>query len=139
MPFSSHFQGVSSPISSARIGAGMSIIIAGALDFPIDQAERAIVEGRQFIEASLKEPGCIYYAWTLDPLTPGRVYVLEEWTSQTALEGHFADASYWGMRNHLQNYGLIGSSVKKYRFDLSERVYDDEGKPRADFFTTQTA
>lgn len=117
----------------------MPIIIAGTLDFDVDQTERAIVEGRQFIEASLKEQGCIYYAWTLDPLTPGRVYVFEEWTSQAALEGHFADASYWGMRGHLQNYGLRTSSVKKYRCDLSEQVYDDDGKARADFFTTEVA
>lgn len=117
----------------------MTIIIAGTLDFEPDQAKRAITEGRQFIEASLREPGCIYYAWTLDPLIPGRVYVFEEWTSQQTLEGHFNDTSYWGMRDHLAKYGLRTSSVKKYRFDVSEQVYDDEGKPRADFFTGAAA
>lgn len=113
----------------------MPIIIAGTIDFDPEQAERAIVEGREYIAASLKEEGCIYYAWTLDPLLPGRVYVFEEWTSQSALEGHFNDTSYWSMRDHLANYGLRASDVKKYRCDLSEQVYDDEGKPRADFFT----
>lgn len=113
----------------------MSIIIAGTLDFDPDKAEATILNARPFIEASLREPGCIYYAWTLDPLTPGRVYVYEEWTSQEALEGHFRDDSYWKMRDHVTNGGLRTSSVKKYRFDLSERVYDDEGNPRADFFT----
>lgn len=117
----------------------MSIIIAGPIDFEPEHAERAIVEGRDFIAASLKENGCIYYAWTLDPLTPGRVFVFEEWTDQAALEGHFNDASYWGMRDHLNGFGLRKSAVKKYRFDKSERVYDDEGKPRADFFTEDEA
>lgn len=117
----------------------MSIIIAGTIDFDPDQAERAIVEGRGFIEASLKEEGCIFYAWTLDPLVPGRVYVFEEWTSQAALEGHFRDDSYWGMRGHLGRYGLRTSKVKKYRSVESEPVYDDEGKPRADFFTAAGA
>ena len=113
----------------------MPIIIAGTIDFDPELAERAIVEGRELIAASLREEGCIFYAWTLDPLMPGRVYVFEEWTSQATLEGHFNDKSYWGMRDHLANYGLRASSVKKYRFDLSEQVYDDKGTPRADFFT----
>lgn len=117
----------------------MTIIIAGTLNFEPEQAERAIVEGREFIEASLREPGCSYYAWTLDPLIPGRVYVFEEWASQQALEGHFNDTSYWGMRDHLTKYGLLNSSVKKYRFDASEQVYDEEGTPRADFFTGNNA
>ena len=117
----------------------MPIIIAGTLDFDPAQAERAITEGREFIEASCREDGCIYYAWTLDPLVPGRVYVFEEWTSQAALEGHFNDKSYWGMRDHLANYGLRTSDVKKYRFDVSERVYDEGGNPRADFFTGAAA
>lgn len=117
----------------------MPIIIAGTLDFDPGQAERAIVEGRAHIEASLREAGCSYYAWTLDPLVPGRVYVFEEWASQQALEGHFNDTSYWGMRDHLASYDLRTSNVKKYRFDVSEQVYDDKGVPRADFFTGATA
>lgn len=117
----------------------MPIIIAGTLDFDPEQAERAIVEGKPYIEASLREQGCLFYAWTLDPLTPGRVYVFEEWTSQKTLEGHFRDESYLSMRNHLANYGLRVAKVKKYRFDVSEQVYDDSGTPRADFFTSAEA
>lgn len=117
----------------------MTIIIAGTIDFDPDKAERAIVEARELIAASLREPGCRAYAWSLDPLTPGRVHVFEEWDSRAALAGHFRDASYTGMRDHLANYGLRGSSVRKYRFDCAEPVYDESGTPRADFFTQERA
>jgi hypothetical protein len=39
------------------------------------------------------------------------------------------------MRDHLGKYGLTGSSVRKYRCDAVATVYDEEGRPRADFQT----
>ncbi|SVE53623.1 uncharacterized protein METZ01_LOCUS506477, partial [marine metagenome] len=33
------------------------------------------------------------------------------------------------------SFGLRGAEVLKYRVDHQEPVYDDSGKPRADFFT----
>lgn len=117
----------------------MPIIIAGTIDFAPSRAEAAIRDGKPYIEASLREPGCVAYAWSLDPLTPGRVHVYEEWESQTALEGHFRDTSYLSMRDHLRNYEMVGSSVRKYRVDRVEPVYDDAGNPRADFFSVEPA
>lgn len=72
-------------------------------------------------------------------MTPGRVRVFEEWTTQGALEGHFKDDSYWAMRRHLEGAGIRASDVKKYRFDLAERVYDAQGQPRAAFFPGEAA
>lgn len=111
----------------------MPILIAGCIDMDPNRAEAAIRDARGFIEASRREEGCVAYDWALDPLVPGRVHVFEEWTDQSALEGHFQDESYLAMRNHLQNCGVKASSVKKYRSDASEAVYDGTGTPRADF------
>lgn len=112
----------------------MTIIVAGTVDFEPGSAESALNDARPFIEASLKEEGCLAYAWTLDPMTPGRVRVFEEWASQAAFAAHLQDESYWGMRRHLAGRGIRGSAVKKYRIDRAGPVYDEAGQARADFF-----
>jgi hypothetical protein len=62
--------------------------------------------------------------------------VFEEWENEEGLLGHFTGEPYAGMGAHLgQGSGILGMSVQKYRFDLAEPVYDDAGKPRADFFS----
>ena len=113
----------------------MPILIAGTLDFDPARAEAAIREGEPYIEASRREPGCVAYNWSLDPLVPGRIHVYEEWDDEASLAGHFRDESYVSMRDHLGNYGLIGSSVHKYRCDAVVTVYDAQGKPRPGFET----
>ncbi|MFC4296252.1 putative quinol monooxygenase [Novosphingobium tardum] len=113
----------------------MPILIAGTIDFDPARAKAAIEDGKPYIEASRREDGCVAYNWALDPLVPGRVHVYEEWRDEAALAGHFRDESYTSMRDHLGKYGLTGSSVRKYRCDAVATVYDEEGRPRADFQT----
>jgi quinol monooxygenase YgiN len=42
------------------------------------------------IEPSLAEPGCLEYRPLVDPGQPGAMVIIEEWTSEDALEEHFA-------------------------------------------------
>jgi len=113
----------------------VTIIIAGYLDFDPAIAEKLIIDARPHIDAALAEPGCRAYTWALDPLHPGRVHVFEEWADESALHGHFTGAPYRDMGAHLNSVPILAMEVKKYRFDVAEPVYDDEGVPRADFFT----
>lgn len=113
----------------------MPIVIAGYLDFQPEQAEQMIRDAKPYIDAALAEPGCLAYSWAIDPLTPGRVHVFEEWASEEGLAGHFSAAPYAEMGAHLHKTGILGFNVKKYRFDIAEPVYDEAGTPRADFFT----
>jgi len=67
-------------------------------------------------------------------LTPGRIYVFEEWTTQEALAAHLAGPHYRSMLGHMCRSSRSPTTVtKKYRVDLSEPVYDSTGTPRADF------
>lgn len=114
----------------------MTIIIAGYLDFPPESAERMLVDAKPHIESALEEPGCRAYSWALDPNHPGRVHVFEEWKDEASLAGHFDSKPYADMGAHLQaGPGILDMAVKKYRCDHDEPVYDDDGVPRADFFT----
>ena len=113
----------------------MTVIVAGTMEFDPATVEEATVSARELIAGAYTEQGCIHYAWTLDPLHPGRIYVFEEWASQADFAAHLATHWYTDMGAHIRAKGVKSASVKKYRVDLSEPVYDPQGRPRADFFT----
>jgi quinol monooxygenase YgiN len=112
----------------------MTIIVAGSVDFAAGTAEPAILGARPHIDAAYAEPGCLCYAWTLDPLAPGRVRVFEEWDTQDNLAAHLAGAAYRAMLDHLRSFTILGATTRKYRVYRSCPVYDAQGVPRADFF-----
>ncbi len=111
----------------------MRVIVAGYLDFPPGTETAMLLESRALIEEALTEDGCLHYAWSVDPLNPGRVWVYEEWTSSDALAAHLAAPSYKLMSAHLAANGLLGAVVNKYHVDALEPVYDAQGVPQAHF------
>lgn len=116
----------------------MTVIISGYFEFenPSDVPDM-LTSARPHIEGALAEDGCIAYSWTEDHLTPGRVWVYEEWTTSEALSAHLASHWYRDMGAHLASYARkpMTNIIKKYRVDHEEPVYDDTGTARGDFFT----
>ncbi len=111
------------------------IIIAGTVDVDPARRDAALEAGCPHMQATRAQKGCIDYVWSADLLVPGRIYVYERWESQEALAEHFAGPHYVGMRDCIAAHGLRGADVSKYRMEISEPVYDPQGRPRADFFT----
>ncbi len=111
----------------------MPVLISAAIDLAPDRVKKALLDAQPFIAASRAEEGCTAYDWAIDPATPGRIHVYEEWESEDALARHFRDPSYAAMRDHVQGSGLIASRSRKYRCDMSEPVYDADGTPYAHF------
>ncbi len=116
----------------------MTVIISGYVEF--EQAEKVpdiLVGARALIEGALAEDGCIAYSWTEDHLTPGRVWVYEEWTSEATLEAHLNTHWYRDMGAYLGTFARKPTTnvIKKYRVDLEEPVYDETGVARGHFFT----
>jgi quinol monooxygenase YgiN len=112
----------------------MTVIVAGTVDFAPESAAPAAIGANPHIDAAYAEPGCLCYAWTLDPLTPGRVRVFEEWDSADNLAAHLAGDAYRSMLEHLRSFTILAATTRKYRVDRSCPVYDSQGVPRADFF-----
>jgi quinol monooxygenase YgiN len=115
----------------------MPIVISGEIDLAPEAREKALIDATPFIEAALAEKGCVHYAWSADPVLPGRVHVFEEWDTEADLAHHLSAQPYLDMSGHLQRVGITAATTRKYRVDLIEPVYDPDGKPRADFFTAK--
>ncbi len=118
----------------------MKVIIAGSIDLADpSQVKEMLVAARPHIDGALQEAGCIAYDWTEDHLVPGRVHVYEEWTSSEALDAHLNDHWYRDMGAHLAKYPRKPSdrTIRKFRIDHEEPVYDSTGVARGHFFTTK--
>jgi len=113
----------------------MTILIAGSIKVPAEKREYLLTAIRKYILASREEPGCDYYVWTADLSEPGIIHVFEQWTDEASLSEHFSGSAYIETAKLIAETCELEADISKYRVDLREPVYDNEGKPRADFFT----
>jgi len=113
----------------------MSIIIAGSVRVPRDKRDYLLKAGHRYTVASRAEPGCVHYTWSADPVDPEMIHVFELWTDEASLRKHFSGDAYINTLKLFADTCKVEADVSKYRVDLIEPVYDQEGEPRADFFT----
>ncbi|MGI9287779.1 MAG: putative quinol monooxygenase [Pseudomonadales bacterium] len=113
----------------------MTILIAGTVDIPTGQREKALAATATLVADTRSQKGCTHYVWSADPTSDTRVYVYEYWESTEDLANHLAGPYYAQMLGTLGQYGVENAQVSKFRVDLEEPVYDPEGRPRADFFS----
>jgi quinol monooxygenase YgiN len=113
----------------------MTILVAGTVELPAETREQALAEAAPLMVETLTQPGCLHYVWSADPSSDTRVYVYEEWNSTEEFASHLAGEYYSRMFGLMGKYGVSNAVVNKYRIDLTEPVYDPEGRPRADFFS----
>jgi quinol monooxygenase YgiN len=66
------------------------IIVAGYFVVDPGQREQFLHSRADMMRRSRSEEGCITYAFSPDPLDPGRVLLFERWESKAALAGHLA-------------------------------------------------
>jgi quinol monooxygenase YgiN len=66
------------------------IIVAGHFVVDPDQREQFLRSRADLMRTSRSEAGCVTYAFSPDPLDPGRVLLFERWETKAALAGHLA-------------------------------------------------
>ena len=115
---------------------GGMIVVAGTIGFA-DQAQRdGAVAATVELQRNTRddEPGCLAYCFAADPVDPTLVQVYELWVDAASLRAHFEHRNYGAMRDVLRRFERSGASVTaKYRCDASAPVYDDAGRPSAEF------
>lgn len=113
----------------------MTILIAGTIDIPGGQRDKALADAAALMNETRSQKGCQHYVWAADPTSDSRVYVYENWEATEHLAAHLAGPYYAQMLALLGKYNVENAEVSKFRTDLEEPVYDPQGRPRADFFT----
>ena len=116
----------------------LTVIVAGHVDFDTSEnIAEMLLSVQTLIEGALGETGCKAYSWTEDHLTPGRVWVYEEWESSDTLDTHLNTDWYRNMLASLGSHQMLPPSepIYKYRVAHQEPVYDDTPKARGHFFT----
>jgi len=88
------------------------LIVAGHFD--VDPSDRdAFIEDRvEAVKASRAEQGCITYAFSADPVEPGRVLLFERWEDKPSLAAHLE-----GLRSAPQarrDIKILGVEVQQY-------------------------
>jgi quinol monooxygenase YgiN len=117
------------------------IVIAGTIDLTNPDDRDACIAASLPLQLSTRndEPGCTAYCFGADPVVAGRIQVIECWADEASLAAHFSHPNFTGMKAVLSEFPRGASLVTKYRSDLAEPVYDADRRPRADFFTANSA
>jgi len=113
------------------------IIVAGTIDLADPSKREECLARSAVLQRATREqePGCLAYCFAADPVVEGRIQVHELWADEASLAAHFEHANYLDMRAMLGGFGLRAADNHKYRVDLVEPVYDEQRRPRADFFS----
>jgi quinol monooxygenase YgiN len=68
------------------------LIVAGVFEVEPEQRDAFIAGRAEGMQISRSEPGCIEYAFSADPLVPGKVLLFEIWEDKASLAAHIAAA-----------------------------------------------
>ena len=70
---------------------------------------------KPIIPATRNEAGCNHYAFARCVENPGVVWIMEEWTSEQALQDHLRSPHITAFLATVQPLKLLGVDVKKYQ------------------------
>jgi quinol monooxygenase YgiN len=103
------------------------VVVAGIVEFPPELRDEALIKSKELIEGAYTEKGCIHYLWTADLNHPGRIVVYEEWESGCDLDANLQGEWYRNMFGHLAQYNILSAETNKFRVEIKEPVYGDDG------------
>ena len=90
------------------------IVVIGHLKIPPEKLDQAKTAIGAVVAATLKEPGCLLYAFSEDALEPGTIRIAEKWESWDALKAHGTMPHLAAWRAALKEIGLRGREVIAY-------------------------
>jgi enamine deaminase RidA (YjgF/YER057c/UK114 family)/quinol monooxygenase YgiN len=99
------------------------VIVLAQLDFDPADVPQATALAKQMMAATLREDGCLHYAFAVDVSAPNRLQLSEHWRDDAALATHLRAPAMREFRTALRGLRFLKSSVKRYtRTDVSDLV-----------------
>src|SRR5580698_5506289 len=108
------------PIDSARrrmaggFGACKMIIVLGQFEFHPDDFAAVKALAAALMQETVKEDGCIKYAFAADLAHPNRLQLSECWRDDAALAAHLLTPHIHAYREKLKAIRVVSRVVKRY-------------------------
>jgi quinol monooxygenase YgiN len=93
------------------------IIVKGEVRFGDGDIERLKPALAANIAATRAEPGCAAYAYSVDVVDPNLLHVVEEWSSEEAIEAHMQSPHMAAL------FAALGTSIQAIRVDAYQTHY----------------
>ncbi len=90
------------------------IVIVGQFDLHPDDADAAAALMYVMMTETMKEQGCLHYAYSRDLSNPSRFQLSELWASDTALAAHFQTGHMATYRAGIGRLRVERRTVKRY-------------------------
>ena len=97
------------------------IVLNGTVRMPEGKLAELQAAAAKMVAATLKEPGCIRYAFAQDLLDRTLIHISEAWQDQAALDAHFATPHMVDWRNALAEIGMTERNLVVFE--------TEEGRP----------
>jgi quinol monooxygenase YgiN len=95
-------------------GAYAMIIVLGQFEIHPDDFESVKTLAVALVQATVKEDGCIKYAYAADLTRPNCLQLSECWKDDAALSAHFLTAHIQAYRESLKSLRVLSRVVKRY-------------------------
>jgi quinol monooxygenase YgiN len=96
------------------------LIVAGTITFDPAHRETAETAAVAMMEATLEEPGCQQYVFSVQMGSPATIRVFEVWDDADDLQAHFAMPHMTEFQNAIAGIGISGRDLVKYQISSSE-------------------
>lgn len=96
------------------------LIVAGTIE--IDPSDAAVLApaAATMMEATMAEPGCTEYVFSINVADPSKVQVFEIWESGDDLAAHFEMPHMVDFQAALSNVTITGRNIHRYEVASSE-------------------
>lgn len=98
------------------------ILVIGTVRAPEGALEKLRPAAATMVAETLKEPGCIRYAYAQDLLDSCLMHVSEAWADEDALKAHFTTPHMAEWRAAVGAAGLTERNLRTYLTDLGTPV-----------------
>jgi quinol monooxygenase YgiN len=101
------------------VGANEMIIVLGKFEIHPDDFESVKALAAALMRETVKEDGCMKYAFAVDLTHPNRLQLGECWRDDAALSAHFLTPHIKAFREGLKSLRMEGRVVKRYEVGAS--------------------
>lgn len=96
------------------------LIVAGSITFDPSHTESLRGAAAAMMSATMEEPGCQDYVFSISVADEASIRIFEVWDSQEDLDAHFAMPHMAEFQAAIADVGISGRDLMKYQVSSSE-------------------